>query len=150
MLRAVETATKLTRVPPTFMPLFREIPQAPLFDTRLKMPLIVWHVLSRIGWWFNHRSQPEGRRAALKRVARIVDFLRRQPADQQVLIVTHGFLMYVLRRELKRSGFAGQIPTHPKCGEVYVFKRPAEWPAAVPSRPASAAPSPVFRWNTRT
>ncbi len=131
MLRAVETAGRLADVPATFMPLLREIPQAPLFDTRLKLPLIAWHVLSRIGWWFNHRSQPEGRHAAVRRAARIVDFLRRQPTDQRVLIVTHGFLMYVLRRELKRSGFAGQIPTHPRCGEVYLFQRPAEWPVPV-------------------
>jgi len=132
MLRAVETAAKLTDAQATFMPLLREIPQAPLFDTRVKLPLIVWHVLSRIGWWFNHRSQPEGRREAVRRAAKIVDFLRRQPADQHVLIVTHGFLMYVLRRELKRSGFAGQIPTHPQCGEVYMFQRPAVWPVPVP------------------
>jgi len=131
MLRAVETAWKLTEVPATCMPLLREIPQAPLFDTRVKLPLIVWHVLSRVGWWFNHPSQPEGRREAVQRAARIVDFLRRQPVDQHVLIVTHGFLMYVLRRELKRSGFAGQIPTHPQCGEVYLFDGPTESRAPV-------------------
>ncbi len=131
MLRAVETAGRLADVPITFMPMLREIPQAPLFDTRLKLPLIAWHVLSRIGWWFNHRSQPEGRHAAVRRAERIVDFLRRQPIDQKVLIVTHGFLMYVLRRELKRCGFAGQIPTHPRCGEVYMFQRPVAWPVPV-------------------
>ena len=125
MLRAVETAGRLTNVQATYMPLLREIPQAPPFDTRLKLPLVAWHVLSRVAWWFNHASQPEGRHEAVRRAARIVDFLRRQPADQHVLIVTHGFLMYVLRRELKRCGFAGQIPTHPRCGEVYVYAGPA-------------------------
>jgi hypothetical protein len=128
LLRAVETAARLTAVPATFMPMLREIPQAPPFDTRLKLPLVVWHVLSRIAWWCNHPSQPEGRREAVRRAARIVDFLRRQPADQPVLIVTHGFLMYVLRRELKRSGFAGWIPTHPKCGEVYMYQGPTALP----------------------
>jgi broad specificity phosphatase PhoE len=146
MLRAAETAGALAQVPATFMPLFREIPQAPLFDTRVKLPLVVWHVLSRIGWWFNHRSQPEGRRASLQRVARIVDFLRRQPADQEVLIVTHGFLMYVLRGELQRRGFAGRIPLHPQCGEVYFFKRPAEGTIQAPSAAAAQPTLAISSW----
>lgn len=155
MLRAVETAGKLTRGPVTCMPLLREIPQAPVFDTRLKLPLIVWHVLSRIGWWFDHPSQPEGRTASTRRAARIVEFMLRQPVDQPLLIVTHGFLMYGLRRELARRGVRGRIPTHPQCGDVYVLTGPAGAPATgvrpapAAGQPAAASPSPEFRWHTR-
>lgn len=134
MLRARETANTLADVPPVCMPLLREIPQAPVIDTRIKAPLVVWHVLSRVAWWFNHRSQVEGREESTRRVARIVEWLRQQADDQTVLVVTHGFLLYVLRRELKKAGFRGMIPLHPKGGEIYLFAPPAEQAAEV--RPA--------------
>ncbi len=113
--------------------MLREIPQAPLFSTRLKMPLIAWHVLSRVGWWFNHRSQAEGRAASLARVQRIMEWLRTLPEGQCSLVVTHGYLMYVLRRELKRAGWAGYIPLHPQGGDIYLFAAPgAERPSLMP------------------
>lgn len=154
MLRASETAGKLADVPATFMPLLREIPQAPVYDTSLKLPLIVWHVLSRIAWWFDHSSQLEGRTASRQRARRIIEFLRRQPEQDNILIVTHGFLMYVLRQEMRRAGFAGQIATHPRCGHVYLLERPtgldapATAPGEVAGQPASVSQSPVVRWRT--
>lgn len=121
ILRARATAERLGGVTPTTLSMLREIPQAPMFSTRLKMPLIVWHVLSRIGWWCNHSSQAEGRKASLARVQRIIEWLRTLPEGQSSLVVTHGYLMYVLRRELKRAGWAGHIPLHPQGGEIYLW-----------------------------
>lgn len=105
--------------------LLREVPMAPPLETRLPIPLFLWETLSRVGWLWEHDSQPESRSETRRRAAGIMEWIRARHAGQNILVVSHGFLMQFLERELVKMGFNGRVPVHPKGGHIYVFESPA-------------------------
>lgn len=120
--RAKITAGIIYAGPTEESELLREVPLAPLLRTRLPLPVWLWQSLSRVGWWLEHASQPETRSATRKRAARILEWIRGSHSGEDILLVSHGFLMQFLERELIKAGFAGRVPLHPKGGHIYVFE----------------------------
>lgn len=122
ILRAKITAGRIFDGPTEETPLLREVPMAPPLETRLPMPLFLWETISRMGWMWEHRSQPESRTQTRKRASGMLQWIRDTHPDQNILVVSHGFLMQVLERELVKAGFRGAVPIHPKGGHIYVFE----------------------------
>ena len=83
--------------------LIDEVPLRSSFDTGRKMPLWFWNVSGRIQWLFNSPRQTEGRRQTRKRAGRFVEILCREASD--CAVVTHGFFMITLLREMRKAGF---------------------------------------------
>lgn len=103
-------------------PLLREVPFSPFLPRGLKLPLLAWQATSRLGWWLDHASQRENRTQSKARIAAFVRKLKAEHADRNVLIVTHGFLMQWLQKELTAAGFRGKVPTRPMGGTIYLFE----------------------------
>lgn len=120
--RALSTARKLFQGSIEMTPLLREVPFAPLVNFPARLPLIGWQTLSRTGWFFNHASQPEGRRQTRVRIRNFLNDLMRTKSEENVLVVTHGFLMQMLQAELNGAGFKGRLPWKPRFARVYVFE----------------------------
>ncbi len=78
---------------------------------------------SRVGWFFDHKAQNENRTQTMKRIADFLELLlSRHRKGQRILIVSHGFLMQYLEKELVRKGFRGQVPVRPRGGVIYPFE----------------------------
>jgi broad specificity phosphatase PhoE len=120
--RAHFTAGKLHPGPLEVTPLLREVPFAPFFSRGPRLPLYIWETLSRLGWMVGHRSQPENRKQTLKRIEEFLEMLRTRHRGENVLIVSHGFLMRYMQRALNRAGFKGKVPVRPQGGRVYLFE----------------------------
>ena len=120
--RAVFTAKTIFRGSIESTPLLREVPFTSFFPRRLKAPLMLWQATSRLGWWLDRKSQTENRSQTTRRVAEFVAKLKRENADRNVLIVTHGFFMQWLEKELREAGFKGKVPTRPIGGTIYLFQ----------------------------
>ena len=103
-------------------PMLREVPFSAFMPRRLTLPLFVWQATSRMGWYLNHAAQRENRRQTQARIAALVAQLRRDFAGRNVLIVTHGFYMQFLEKELRLAGFKGKVPMRPMGGTVYLFE----------------------------
>lgn len=80
-----------------------EVPMRSGFDTKIKLPVWFWNLSGRLQWFFNSPRQAEGRRGTQARARNMVDLLCREGAD--AAIVTHGFYMITLLREMKHAGF---------------------------------------------
>jgi len=120
--RAVITASALYRKPILFREALREVPFAPvLFPWPL--PLMIWKILSRLGWWLDLPHQVETRMATRKRAESVLADIVNNHPGQRVLLITHGFFMQCLRRQVRELGFAGQMPLHPQGGTIYRFTR---------------------------
>jgi broad specificity phosphatase PhoE len=100
----------------------REVPFS-VFPIVLPIPVMAWKVLARIGWLFNMKHQSESRTDSIERSLRVLKKIIEGNSDQNLLIVTHGFFMQYLNKEMLRLGFEGKIPVHPKGGTVYSFER---------------------------
>ena len=80
-----------------------EVPLKSSFDTEIRLPLWFWNLSGRLQWYVNSSKQPEGRYCTQERARKIVDLICREGIDG--VIVTHGFFMHTLLREMKQRGF---------------------------------------------
>lgn len=120
--RAAFTAKTMFKGPVEVTPLLREVPFTSFFPRKLVLPLIVWQATSRLGWWLNHGSQLETRTQTKARITEFVAKLRMEHPDRNVLVVTHGFYMQWLQKELVLAGFRGKVPSRPIWGTIYPFE----------------------------
>lgn len=121
--RAKKTAEVLSRTIPLHIDAaFREIPFHP-FSIPLILPKGAWLFLSRLIWLTGFRgSLIEPKQKSLLRAKKAARFLS-EKKESKILVVTHGFFMHLLTRELRCLDFSGSVPTVPKYGKIYMFTR---------------------------
>ena len=121
--RAVETAKEVYSGNIFVDKLLREVDNAPFIHTdRIKLPFPVWHFCGRLAWFFKSKSQPEdikGPRRRVRRIFRQIDW-----SKDNVLIVSHGFLIFNFIYELFRLGFIGKEVRRVKNGILYLYEIP--------------------------
>ncbi len=83
--------------------LISEVPCRSAFDSRIRLPLWLWFLAGRLQWAAGSARQPEKRRDTVNRSRQFIALICRDSAD--CAVVTHGFFMHILLRELKKSGF---------------------------------------------
>lgn len=107
--RAVETAALFTGAPVHSIetsPLFRETPLARFRAANLRLPLIALLALVRLGWFTGWMQCRESRAQSLDRVRRAADELERRVLHQrEIALFSHGFFLWLLRRELCARGW---------------------------------------------
>lgn len=69
----------------------------------MRLPLWFWNLTGRLQWFFNSTRQAEGRQFTEARARKFVKMLCKDGIDS--VVVTHGFYMHTLLRELKKAGF---------------------------------------------
>ncbi|MDD3224328.1 MAG: phosphoglycerate mutase [Clostridium sp.] len=96
--------------------LLREVEILPLFKTNIKLPFVVWTVLGRFKWYFSRKKIDEKRASDF-----ISDILNKN--EKNILIVSHGALMWYLRKALISKGFNGPKFAKAKNGYLYIFEK---------------------------
>ncbi len=100
--------------------LLREVPFS-VVPFNFSLPVVIWIIISRIGWWFGTKSQKEKRKKTLARCKELLKVVKKHDVNKNILIVSHGFYMRYLSKELKRNDFHGKMPMSPKGGVIYTF-----------------------------
>jgi broad specificity phosphatase PhoE len=99
-----------------------EVPIKPFMNSKLKLPKLVWDIVGRLHWRLNLKSQPESYRESKERVSRFIDSLIEQ--KQNAIVVGHGWIIKLMIRKLKASGFKGPSPIYISNGRPYEFYLP--------------------------
>ncbi|NFG26469.1 phosphoglycerate mutase [Clostridium botulinum] len=123
--RAVTTAKDIYSKEIIQSDLIREVPISPLFNSNFKLPFWFWAISARLAWYFNHSSQEELRIQTELNAKKFLDSLEKkvkEEASENILIVTHGFFMYTLQKELMKRGFKGKMIHTPRNGNLYLYK----------------------------
>lgn len=118
--RAVTTAESIYHGKIIKTDLLREVPMSPRRKTKHRLPWFWWNVDARLAWTQNHKSQKEGSAETQKRVKKFLEMINFE-SNQNILIVSHGFVTFTLVRKLKKLGFKGEIPIHVRNGQLYVL-----------------------------
>jgi len=118
--RAIETAQHIYEGDISISEQIREVPIAPVFETNVKLPYLFWLMAGRMAWFCSQRSQPETISQTKGRVQRFVGGILE---EGNILIVTHGFFMMHIQKELCTRGFLGKRITRARYGEIYVFEK---------------------------
>lgn len=124
LVRAERTAATIFAGTAARMPSLREIGLEPMFRSRIKLHYNLWLLLSRIGWFFCHRSQMETRKHTESRAVEVVTYLESCP-QSNILVVSHGAFMNALNRELLRRGYKARtkMKMKPENGLLYSFEK---------------------------
>lgn len=126
LIRAVVTARHAYKKDIVQSDLIRETIIDPVFKSSFKLPYWFWAVSGRVAWYFNHKSQQENRIITKDKAMRFVDLLQeeaKKEGNENILIVTHGFFMYSLQKQLIKRGFTGRLIYSPKNGILYLYKK---------------------------
>jgi broad specificity phosphatase PhoE len=119
--RAVVTSKQLYNDDIIYTEQLREIKIKSFFNTNIKLHYSLWLIIGRITW-FIHKSQPEGKQETIERVRDILDQIE-QLNVSNLLVVSHGALMWYIRKELRRRRYKGPIFIKPKNGKLYTFHK---------------------------
>lgn len=120
--RAVQTAQMIYDGEITETHAVREIPIEPIVRTNHKLHFTIWSILGRVAWLTSHKSQTEKRAETQKRVDSFVSQIL-SLEESNVLVVSHGGIMWLIRKELIKHGFRGPRFTKAKYGKLYVFEK---------------------------
>jgi len=101
-------------------PLIIEVPLSASIKTNTRLHYMVWQIAGRISWLFSLKSQQEIKPQTLSRIDEFCKEIENS-GHQNILIVSHGFFMKVLVRELKKRDFKGELDFSPKNGKLYRF-----------------------------
>ena len=126
LIRAIVTAHHVYKGNIVKNDLIRETIIDPIFKSNFKLPYWFWAVSGRFAWYFNHKSQEENKILTKDKARKFVETLigeAKIEGTENILIVTHGFFMYSLQKELKKRGFIGKLITSPKNGVLYLYKK---------------------------
>ena len=100
--------------------LLNEVSAKAFIDTSWRFPKWLWFLVGRIYWATGRVKKSESKAETLKRASAVVDIMIASK-EETIMIVSHGFFMWVLAKEFKKRGFVGEIDKHPKNGKPYTF-----------------------------
>jgi broad specificity phosphatase PhoE len=120
--RAIETAKMVYNGQFIITDELIEVPSAAVFFINVHLPSFLRNIIGRIAWFINFKKMPEIRKKSTERASRFVNFILQQKS-QNILLITHGFFMHSLKKELKKNGFKGHLPLFPSNGFLYLFEK---------------------------
>lgn len=126
LIRAMITAQHVYKENIVHNDLIRETIIDPIFHSDVKLPYWFWAVSGRLAWYFNHKSQEENKKITIEKARQFVDLLLDgaiKEGNNNILIVTHGFFMYSLQKELRKRKFVGKLIYSPKNGLLYMYNK---------------------------
>ena len=83
--------------------LIDEVPLCAGIISKKRLPLLFWNVSGRLQWFINSSSQKESRTETICRAQKFVKMIMKRKKD--CIIVTHGFFMHTLLKQMKSHGF---------------------------------------------
>ena len=122
MKRALETSKIIGTNTCVKTDLLREVPLRAGFRTGFKIPVFLWALIARLQWLLKTGPQPENSKMSLARARKFIQqHCLSTSQSARILVITHGFFMICLRRELLKLGFSGPRLLHVKNGKLYTF-----------------------------
>lgn len=116
--RAAKTANTIFAGEITQSDDLKEFDILPFLNSTLRLPFILWAIVIRIKFSTSGPLTSPFRR----KISAFTDELLARH-DHDVLVVSHGFVMMCLQKELVRRGFRGNTFGTPENGKVYVFEK---------------------------
>jgi hypothetical protein len=121
MVRAVNTARHIYSGPITEVTELKELDILHRLSGRLKLPFLMWGLVVRMISFTSNNDTDRFKKEIIVFVDKVI-----ANNEKDILIVSHWFVMRVIRQELIKRGFAGgNFKTH-EYGALYVFEGPSK------------------------
>lgn len=83
--------------------LLNEVPLKSYKDSNKMYPLWLWNFAGRLQWFLQNSRQPESKKETADRAKKLIKMLETRQED--CYLITHGFYMRVLIKELRKQGY---------------------------------------------
>jgi len=101
--------------------LLNEVSAKAFVDTKWRFPKLLWFAVGRVYWSSGRVKKSESKEETFQRARDVADIMIGSD-DVSIMIVSHGFFMRVLAKELRERGFEGEMDRHPRNGKPYLFR----------------------------
>jgi broad specificity phosphatase PhoE len=118
MLRAYHTAKHIYKGEVIKVDVLQELDAMPLLKTSIRWPFILWAIFVRMKF-----SSSDKVVVAFKKNIQLFVEEMLSKNNHDVLIVSHGFVMMCIQKELMSRGFRGKTFGAPANGKLYVFEK---------------------------
>jgi hypothetical protein len=117
MIRAINTANHIYRGEIVIINELQELDIVHRLPDRIKLPFILWGLIVRIKSFSSNNDTDKFKTG-------IIDFVDKMLANDKgdVLVVSHWFVMRVIRHELIKRGFVGDNFKSNEYGTLYVYE----------------------------
>ncbi|WP_066503595.1 phosphoglycerate mutase family protein [Abyssisolibacter fermentans] len=122
LYRAIKTAESVFKGEIIKTDILREVPMSAFTSKNLRLPCLIWSFVSRIAWLYSHESQKETKKETIDRINNFVQKIIKLN-ESNILVVSHGFFMYFLQKELIKNGFTGKRFTKVRNGTLFIFEK---------------------------
>lgn len=119
--RAIQTAEYIFKGNITQTELIKEVPIQPVIETKMRMHFLFWIIFGRLAWQFSHKSQSEIASETQIRVKQFINEILL--SESNVLVVSHGYMMNLIKNELKKQGFKGGKFIRAEHGRIYILQK---------------------------
>ena len=121
MVRSVNTAKHIYSEEIVKVPELSELDILHRLSNKIKLPFLIWGLIVRIKSFSSNKNTDQFKRG----IAAFIDNLL-TGEQEDALIVSHWFVMRVIRHELIRRGLVGDKFRSNEYGTLYVFESPGE------------------------
>ena len=118
LFRAVSTAEKIHGGSIIKKKELREFPLDEFCKRNIKLPFLAWAFLFRLKTLFPNKVKADFK----KQISDMIDEILMQN-EEDLLIVSHGFVMIFMRKALMKRGFKGPNFRTPANGKLYIYER---------------------------
>ena len=117
MMRATKTANHVFGGPIVEVMELRELDILHQLSDRLRLPFLVWGIIVRLKSFSSNNDTDQFRNGIIAFVDKVIS-----NSEREVLIVSHWFVMRVIRQELIKRGFVGDHFKSNEYGTLYIFE----------------------------
>ncbi len=118
MVRSVNTARHIYSGNIVQIPELKELDILHHLSNNIKLPFLIWGLIVRIKSFLSNKDTDKFRNDIIAFVDRII-----ANNENNTLIVSHWFVMRVIRQELIKRGFTGNSFKSNEYGTLYVYNR---------------------------
>lgn len=122
LLRARQTAEHLFSKDIVFSEFLNEPFPNPIFKKDYRMPFKLWALMIRLAIICNHSSQTHKKEVLEVRIKKFLAEITSKE-DQNILVISHAFIMEILSRQLLKAGFRGKKLNMPHYGILYLYSK---------------------------
>lgn len=116
--RAVQTADAIFPGEVVCADILQELNVLPMLHKKLRLPAVIWGIVILIKSTSRNAVTQQFRENISAFVDQLLD-----KHDRPLMVVSHGFVMMYLQKELLRRGFSGERFRLPENGKVYLFEQ---------------------------
>ncbi|MGM9478936.1 hypothetical protein ACS5PU_21110 [Pedobacter sp. GSP4] len=117
-IRAINTARYIHKGKITEIDALKELNILHRLSSHLQLPFIIWGIILHLKSFALNKDTEHFQREIISFIDKLIN-----SGESDILVISHWFVMRVIRKELIKRGFTGENFSSNEYGKIYVYKK---------------------------